>query len=61
VEALKDPNLWVGSYAAHTLGRLGDAEVIPALKDYARRAERESQVDAAERAIEMIRSRAKQE
>jgi HEAT repeat protein len=61
VEALKDPNLWVGSYAAHTLGRLGDAKVIPALKDYARRAERESQVDAAEQAIEMIRSRAKQE
>lgn len=60
-EALDDENLWVGSYAAHSLGKLGGVEVIPALKDYARRAERESQVDAAEQAIKMIRSRAKQE
>jgi len=59
VEALKDPNRWVGSYAAHSLGRLAGPEVIPALEAYAKVAERKSQADAARRAIELIRQRAR--
>ncbi len=58
VEALKDPNRWVGSYAAHSLAKLGGPEIIPALEELAKVAERDSQVEAAKQAIAMIRQRA---
>jgi HEAT repeat protein len=55
--ALKDPNHFVGSYAAHSLGRLAGPDAIPALEGFAKRAERDSQADAARRAIERIKQR----
>jgi HEAT repeat protein len=57
VEALKDPDQFVGSYAAHGLGMLGDAAAIPALEAYEKSAEKDSQKQAARRAIELIRQR----
>jgi len=57
--ALKDPNLWVGSYASGALGQRTGIEVIPALRDYINRADKEGQKDAARKAIEAIRQRQK--
>ena len=55
IEALKDPNPWVGSYAAHTLGRIAGAEAIPGLEEYLAKVSRPSQKDAARKAIDAIR------
>jgi HEAT repeat protein len=57
VAALKDPNHFVGSYAAHSLAKLAGPEAIPALEAFAKTAERESQANAAKRAIERIKQR----
>lgn len=58
VRALKDPDPWVGSYAANSLGRLAGPEAIGPLRDYAKAAQRESQVNAARGAIAEIQRRA---
>jgi HEAT repeat protein len=59
VEALKDEDAFVGSYAAHSLGRLGGPEVIPALEQYMQTVPKDTQKDAARKAIEAIRARSK--
>jgi len=58
IEALKDPDPFAGSYAAHSLGILADPEAIPALAAYEKSVEKESQKDAARKAIDAIRRRA---
>jgi len=55
IEALEDPNPWVGSYAAHTLGRIAGAEAIPGLEAYLANVSQPSQKDAARKAIDAIR------
>ena len=57
VEALKDADAFVGSYAANSLGRIGGPEAIPALEQYVQAAPRDSQKDAGRKAIESIRTR----
>ncbi|MBC8869320.1 MAG: HEAT repeat domain-containing protein [Planctomycetes bacterium] len=59
LEALKDPDAFVGSYAAHSLGRIAGPEAISGLEAYIQTAPRESQKRAAQEAIERIRERAK--
>jgi len=59
IEALKDPDPWVGSYAAHTLGRIAGAEAIPGLEEYLARASQPGQKDAARAALDAIRRGAK--
>jgi len=57
VGALKDPNHFVGAAAAHSLGQLAGPDAIPVLEQFAKGAERESQADAAKRAIGRIKQR----
>ena len=59
IRALKDPDPWVGSYAAHSLGRLAGPEAIEPLQDYAKAARRDSQVNSAKAAIAEIKRRAR--
>jgi HEAT repeat protein len=59
VEALKDKDAFVGSYAAHSLGRIGGDEAIASLEQYMQVAPKDSQKDAAKKAIEAIRARSK--
>lgn len=58
IEALRDPNPWVGSYAAHSLGRLAGPEAIEPLREYQKIAQTESQTQAATGAIAAIQRRA---
>jgi hypothetical protein len=57
IEALKDPNPWVGSYAAHSLGRLAGPEAIKPLQAYRKIAQTKSQAEAAIEAITKIQQR----
>lgn len=57
IEALRDRDPWVGSYAAHTLGRIAGAEAIPGLEEYLAQVSQPGQQDAARKAIEAIRGR----
>lgn len=58
IEALRDPNPWVGSDAAHSLGRLAGPEAIEPLREYQKIAQTESQTQAATGAIAAIQQRA---
>ena len=59
IDALKDGDPWVGSYAAHTLSRIAGPEAIPALEEYFAKVSHPSQKDAARKAIDTIRKRMK--